>query len=184
MKHDFKEPRLARWHEWLIYASIALLTVSGLAWLLLDRFGKVEGDFGLEPHPALPWLLMVHGVVAYAFLVIAAALFPLHVRFGWIKKRNRWSGATLLAVSLFLAATGLVLYYAAAEGLRGSASVAHWVVGIGMPLALVVHVIRGKASRAERRRKIADGVSKDRADTLRRQVEESSSAFRDHRISA
>ena len=184
MKHDFKEPRLARWHEWLIYASIALLTVSGLAWLLLDRFGKIEGEFGPEQHPALPWLLMIHGIVAYAFLVIAAALFPLHVRFGWIKKRNRWSGAALLAVSFILAASGLALYYASAEGLRASASVVHWVVGIGMPLALVIHVIRGKASRAERRRKIADGVSKDRADTLRRQVEESSSAFRDHRISA
>lgn len=184
MKHDFKEPRLARWHEWLIYASIALLTVSGLAWLLLDRFGQVDGDFGPEPHPALPWLLMVHGLAAYAFLVIAAALFPLHVRFGWIKRRNRWSGATLLTVSFVLAATGLALYYATAEGLRAATSFAHWAVGICMPLALIIHVIRGKASRAERRRQLANGVTKDEPDALRKQVADASPAFRDRRISA
>ena len=73
---------LPNWHEWLVYVSAGLLTVTGLAWLYLDRFGKIEGLFGPEQNPALPWLLLVHGTVAYAFLVIAAMLVPVHMRLG------------------------------------------------------------------------------------------------------
>src|SRR5262249_15312935 len=51
--------RLSRWHEWLVYSTSALLLVTGIAWLLLDRLGKVDGEFGPEPSPALPWLLLV-----------------------------------------------------------------------------------------------------------------------------
>ena len=46
--------RLPRWHEWLLYAATALLVGTGVAWLLLDRFGKVQGDFGPEPPPPQP----------------------------------------------------------------------------------------------------------------------------------
>jgi hypothetical protein len=137
---------LPKWHEWLVYLSIGLLTFTGLAWLLLDRFGKVDGEFGPEPNPALPWLLSGHGALAYIFLIVAAMLVPVHIRLGWNAVRNRTSGLSLVAVGLFLALTGLLLYYASAEGLRGIASIAHWAVGIALPLILAVHAIRGKAS--------------------------------------
>ncbi len=150
MKTDLREPRLPRWHERLIYLGIALLLGTGVAWLLLDHFGQIEGDFGPEPHPALPWLLMAHGIAAYAFLVIVSALLPLHVRIGWVKQRNRWSGACLLLVGLLLSTTGLMLYYAAAERLRAQASLAHWTAGIALPLALGLHAALGKASRNKR----------------------------------
>ncbi len=137
---------LPNWHEWLVYVSAGLLTVTGLAWLYHDRFGKIEGLFGPEQNPALPWLLLVHGTVAYAFLVIAAMLVPVHMRLGWNAMRNRWSGLTLVTVGSFLAVSGLFLYYASAERLRAASSTAHWIVGIGLPLALVVHVVRGKSA--------------------------------------
>ena len=137
---------LAKWHEWLVYLSVGLLTATGLAWLWLDRFGKVQGDFGPEQNPALPWLLLLHGVIAYAFLVIAAMLVPVHMRLGWNALRNRVSGLALVAIGLFLAATGLLLYYATAEGLRGLSSTVHWVIGIVLPVLIAVHVVRGRRS--------------------------------------
>lgn len=140
---------LPKWHEWLVYVSIGLLTLTGLAWLYLDRFGKVEGVFGPEQNPALPWLLLVHGTIAYAFLAIAAMLVPVHMRLGWNALRNRWSGLTLLGIGLFLAVTGLLLYYASAERLRGASSTAHWIIGIGLPVVLVIHVLRGKSSQPQ-----------------------------------
>lgn len=138
-------PRLPRWHEWLIYSAAALLLVTGVVWLLLDRFGKVQGEFGPEPHPALPWLLMIHGVAAYAFVVLAAMLLPVHIRLGWNLGRNRRSGLVLIGVSLLLVLTGLALYYSTAEGLRSAMSVAHWAVGLGLPLLLIIHLVRGKS---------------------------------------
>jgi hypothetical protein len=137
---------LPKWHEWLVYLSIGLLTATGLVWLWLDKFGKVEGEFGPEQNPALPWLLSTHGVLAYAFLIVAAMLVPVHMRLGWNALRNRVSGLTLVAIGLFLAATGLLLYYATAEGLRGASSTIHWVVGLALPVLLAIHVIRGRRS--------------------------------------
>jgi uncharacterized membrane protein YkvI len=139
---------LAKWHEWLVYLTIGLLTATGLAWLWLDKFGKVQGDFGPEQNPALPWLLLLHGVIAYAFLIVSAMLVPVHMRLGWNALRNRLSGLALVTVGLFLAATGLLLYYATAEGLRDASSTLHWIVGIGLPAILIIHVVRGRRSRS------------------------------------
>ena len=139
--------RLSRWHEWLIYAISGLLLVTGGAWLLLDRFGKVNGEFGPEPSPALPWLLLVHGAAAYAFAIAAAMLIPVHMRLGWNSGRNRRSGLLLVGISLFLILGGLALYYSTAEGFRSAATLSHWVVGLAMPVLIVLHLVRGKKSR-------------------------------------
>lgn len=144
---------LPKWHEWLVYTSIGLLTLTGLGWLYLDRFGKVEGVFGSEQNPALPWLLLVHGVLAYAFLVIAAMLVPVHMRLGWNALRNRISGLVLVGIGLVLAVSGLMLYYASAETLRGLTSTLHWAIGIGLPVVLAVHVMRGKGPQSASKHK-------------------------------
>lgn len=140
---------LPKWHEWLIHLAVALLTLTGLAWLFLDKFAVVEGEFGPEKHPALPWLLLAHGALAYAFLIVAAMLVPVHMRLGWNAARNRLSGLSLAAIGLFLAITGLILYYSSAETLRDLASLSHWVVGLALPAMLVIHFVRGKASRSK-----------------------------------
>lgn len=149
MKQVRFSPALPKWHEWLLHASVGLLTLTGLAWLYLDRFGKVEGLFGPEQNPALPWLLLAHGVLAYTFLVIAAMLVPVHMRLGWAAGRSRSSGLAVVGIGLFLAVTGLLLYYASAERLRGASSTLHWVVGIGLPLAFAVHLLRPKGSKPQ-----------------------------------
>ncbi|HWI77300.1 MAG TPA: hypothetical protein VNS53_09500 [Sphingomicrobium sp.] len=135
---------LPKWQEWLVYATVALLTLTGIAWLLLDRFGRVEGEFGPEQNPALPWLLSGHGVLAYTFLVVASMLLPVHTRLGWNAERNRKSGLLLLSTGAFLAASGLGLYYLSAEALRALTATAHWLIGVGLPVVLLVHVVRGK----------------------------------------
>jgi hypothetical protein len=139
--------RLPRWHEWLIYAVTGLLVVTGVGWLLLDRFGKVNGEFGPEPSPTLPWLLLIHGAAAYGFAIAAAMLIPVHMRLGWNAGRNRRSGLLLVAISLFLILTGLALYYSTAEDFRSTSSLAHWLVGLAMPMLVLIHLIRGKKSR-------------------------------------
>ncbi len=141
--------KLPRWHEWLIYAIASLLTISGVLWLLLDRFGKVAGEFGPEPSPALPWLLLVHGAGAYGFAIAAAMLIPVHMRLGWNSGRNRRSGLSLVGISLFLILTGLALYYSTAEGFRSASSLAHWLVGLALPTLILIHLIRGKKSRPQ-----------------------------------
>lgn len=153
MKRPQFSVRLPRWHERLIYAATALLVGTGVAWLLLDRFGSVQGEFGPEPSPALPWMLLMHGTAAYAFTVIAAMLVPVHMRLGWKSGRNRPSGLLLVGVSLFLLLTGLALYYTTADSLRSAASLAHWAIGLGTPILILVHLVRGKGSRPKGRQR-------------------------------
>lgn len=159
---------LTKWHEWLIYATTAVLLLTGVGWLLLERFGQVEGEFGAEPSSALPWLLMVHGAAAYAFVILSAMLVPVHMRLGWNASRNRPSGLLMVGISLFLALSGLALYYSSAERLRSLSSTSHWLVGLALPLLLVIHLVRGKGSRPQAAAKTGTLERPSKATKLRR----------------
>jgi hypothetical protein len=137
--------RLPRWHELAAYLSLGLLALTGIAWLVLDRWVRVSGEFGPEHHPAQAWMLVLHGVVAYVFLLVAGMLVPAHILPGWRIGRNRKSGVTLVATCLLLAATALLLYYTAAEKLRAGASLLHWTLGCAATIIFLVHVIRGRS---------------------------------------
>ena len=136
--------RLPRWQEWAVYLSFALLLATGVAWLLLDCFIRVEGEFGPEHHPAQQMTLILHGVVAYAFLILCGAMIPVHIPGGWTAKRNVKSGITLVATLLLIGATALGLYYLGNEELRTGFGTVHWVVGlVALPL-LLAHILSGR----------------------------------------
>ena len=149
--------KLPRWHEWSIYVTFGLLLVTGVAWLVLDHWVRVEGEFGPEHHPAEHLMLILHGIAAYAVLIVAGALIPVHIKLGWSIRRNLRSGIAIASALVVLGFTALGLYYLSAEGPRALASLAHWLVGIAAAPLLAVHVIRGRAvtpppARSPRRR--------------------------------
>lgn len=137
--------KLPRWHEWSIYLTFGVLFATGVAWLVLDRWVRIEGEFGPEHHPAEHVMLIVHGIAAYALLLVAGALIPVHIKLGWSIRRNLKSGIAVGTALLALSLTGLGLYYLSAEGVRGSASLGHWLVGIAALPILVIHVFRGRS---------------------------------------
>lgn len=136
--------RLPRWQEQSVYWTLGTLIVTGLAWLALDWGVRIEGEFGLEHHPAERWSLVVHGIAAYAFLIAAGALLPVHVKLGWAQRRNLASGLWLAGACIIAALTALGLYYLGGETARPLASIAHWAVGLIVIPALLVHAIRGR----------------------------------------
>lgn len=146
MRKQRRPGRLLRWQEWSVYTSFGLLFATGVAWLLLDSFVRITGEFGPEHHPAEPWALMTHGIVAYAFLVVAGAMIPVHITLGWNTRRNLKSGLTLTGTLLLLASTALGLYYNGDEVGRHWVSVVHWGVGLVALPALMVHALRGRRS--------------------------------------
>ena len=136
--------RLPRWHEWAIYIAFGLLLLTGIAWLVLDQWVRVAGEFGPEHHPAEHAALIVHGIAAYLFLLAAGALVPVHVKLGWSIGRNKVSGVTLAGLLGLLALSALGLYYLGGEDARGLASIAHWTTGLVALPALIVHALRGR----------------------------------------
>ncbi len=136
--------RLPSWQEWAVYVSLGLLAASGLAWLLLDQWVRVAGEFGPEPHPAERIALIVHGIAAYSLLIVVGSLLPVHVQPGWRIGRNRGSGLFLGAVLVLLAATALGLYYLGDEIARHWTSIAHWTVGLALVPLLIFHALAGQ----------------------------------------
>jgi hypothetical protein len=138
--------QLPRWHELAVYFSFGALVATGIAWLVLDKWVRVAGEFGPEHHPAEHVMLILHGIGAYLFLLVAGALIPVHVKSGWSIGKNRVSGAALGSLLGALVLTGLGLYYLGSELARGWSSVVHWTIGLIALPALVIHVFRGLAA--------------------------------------
>jgi hypothetical protein len=136
--------RLPRWQEWSVYVSFGLLVATGIAWLVLDNFVRVTGEFGPEHDPVQQWMLIAHGVVAYAFLIVGGAMIPVHIAVGWNTRHNLKSGLALGGALLFLAATALGLYYLGDEISRHWMSLAHWGVGLAAAPVLLVHALRAR----------------------------------------
>jgi hypothetical protein len=129
-----------------LYAAFAILTVTGAVWLL--------ADWRKDPLSPDPWqdisatMLMLHGGVAMATLMLLGALVPLHVRRAWRSGRNRMTGPAMVAVNAVLIATAFGLYYAGSETLRPWISDLHIAAGLALPAALLVHVWLGRRTRA------------------------------------
>ena len=146
MKKVRRPGKLPRWQEWSVYVSFSLLTATGITWLLLGWFVRVTGEFGPEHHPAERWTLITHGVVAYAFLIVAGAMVPVHITLGWNSRRSLKTGLTLAGTLLLLAATALGLYYLGDEVQREWVSVIHWSIGLAAGALLLVHALIGRRS--------------------------------------
>ena len=129
-----------------LYAAFAILTVTGVVWLL--------ADWRKDPLSPDPWqdiaatMLMLHGGAAMATLMLLGALVPLHVRRAWRSGRNRLTGPVMIAVNAALIATAFGLYYAGSETLRPWASDLHIAAGLALPAGLLVHVWLGRRTRS------------------------------------
>jgi hypothetical protein len=139
--------RLPRWQEWSVYVTLGLLIATGVAWLLLENFVRVNGEFGSEHHPTEHMVLIAHGIAAYAFLITGGAMIPVHITLGWNMRRNLKSGLTVAGVCVILAITALGLYYVGDEISRNWVSLIHWVVGLVAIPALLIHALIGRSGR-------------------------------------
>src|SRR5258705_3631746 len=71
-----------------------------------------------EPGELQRALLVLHGVSAFAALIVFGSLVPLPMRSGWLCRRNIASGACVASLMAVLIVTALLLYYGG-EDTRG-----------------------------------------------------------------
>lgn len=141
---------LPRWQRWSIYASVGALLATGLLWLVVAWPPGSDGDaLSATQRAVAGWALRSHGVVAYAMLVVAGSVLPVHLRLGWTRGRNRVSGGILAALLLVLATSGLWLYYGTGSS-RSTVSLLHWLVGLALPIWLGLHRTLGLRARRGR----------------------------------
>jgi hypothetical protein len=136
--------RLGPRHKKWLYAGFALLWLSGALWLAFHYFFRMEGEFGPEPHPLEAWWLRLHGLMAMVALVLVGSLAPNHIRLAWNRRKNHRSGLPMLALTVWLAATGYALYYFSSDDNAAWLPLLHWIIGLALPLVLVLHIRLGR----------------------------------------
>ncbi len=137
---------LPTWQRRTVYASVAVLALTGLGWLGA-HFLVAQSDDGLAQSAAKLWAIRLHAAAALCTLVMVGSLIPLHMRAAWHTRKNRVSGAVVAGGMALLALTGYALGYAP-EGLaRQWSAWSHWAVGAASPLLLLVHVLLGHRTR-------------------------------------
>ena len=124
---------------WTVYAVSTGVWLSGVLWLIFHYYLVRTTEFGPTPHPLEHWWLVAHGAMAFASLWLMGFLWGTHVVKRWRLRQHRKSGGILFATMALLIFTGYLLYYLPSDDWRVPTSIAHWVIGLAMPLALTAH---------------------------------------------
>jgi hypothetical protein len=132
--------RLGFWQRTAVFATTAVVGVTGLLWFVLHDM------IDAEPGDAAHVLLMLHGISSYAILVVIGSLLPRHVRLGWVRRRNLVTGLTVTVVMTVLAATGLALYYGS-EDLHTPVKWLHVIFGLGCFVLFPAHALLAAKAR-------------------------------------
>jgi hypothetical protein len=127
------------WLRRCLYASLGLLWLSGLAWLILHWFFAREAEFGVAPHPWQPRILVIHGVLAVVATFLFGWIAGSHVGASWRRGAQRVSGVSLIALLVVLALTGLGSYYLTWDGARTANSLVHEIAGVLAIVPALVH---------------------------------------------
>ena len=143
--------RLATWQIWLLTLSGSALWLSGAGWLLLHYFGQQAGEFGPEMNPAEPWMMTTHGLFLIPALLGIGGMFVAHIPKGWSHPHQRVAGIALCTTLAVLITSGYLLYYAGDELLREWTSLAHWTIGLALPVVSLWHYLNGLLVRRGRR---------------------------------
>jgi len=107
----------------------------------------VEGDFGPEKHPAQFASLQIHGISAFAIMVLYGAFWGSHVFLGWRTKRSRNTGIGLTTVMGLQIITAYLLYYVANDLFRVIAMWMHLSIGLSLPVWLTFHIKAAQKSK-------------------------------------
>jgi bacteriorhodopsin len=132
--------RLGPWQQAAVYATLVIVALTGLVWLALHDVIEEEAS------DLQRWSLILHGISAFAALIVFGSLLPLHVRSGWLRRRNIASGLSITTVMAVLIGTALLLYYGGEET-RMPVRWLHIGIGILGFTVFPIHVIFGQRSR-------------------------------------
>jgi hypothetical protein len=145
--------RLGFWQKAAIYVTTIMVGLSGVLWFILHDV--VADDLDDWAH----LLLILHGVSAYALLVAIGSLLPVHVRSGWLRRRNLATGLTVIAVMAVLGITALMLYYGD-EDMQKPAKWLHLAFGLGCFIVFPAHAfLRVKQRETARRATVGQSAA-------------------------
>ncbi|MGN1289027.1 MAG: hypothetical protein ACI4XG_20950 [Bradyrhizobium sp.] len=125
-----------------IYATFAVLLLTGAGWLVADWQKNIAGDEVWQQVSAT--MLMLHGGVAMLALLLLGALIPVHLLRAWRSRKNRISGSIMAVFNAVLIVTAFGLYYLGSEEVRPWMSWMHLGAGLSLSLMFPLHIWLGR----------------------------------------
>lgn len=129
------------WQRRGVYATLTVLTISGIAWLLAHGLVP-DGDLTALHYKR--WAIRLHAAAVPLSLLVIGSVLSDHIRLAWQLRKNRWSGVAMATTLGLLVSTGYAVGYAPDGTLRQWSAWAHWAAGLVLPLALGLHVVLGR----------------------------------------
>ncbi len=127
----------------LMYGGGGILLLTGVTWVLLRRFGGMEGGESWG-RSIQPWLMKVHGFAAVFFVFLLGTLVPSHIRRALGSEKNLRNGYGFMAVMGMQVLSGYSLYYVGDESMRAAFETFHVWVGMALPVLVGIHIWRGR----------------------------------------
>jgi heme A synthase len=144
-----------KWFVPALVGTLLLMFASGMLLAPTTLTMRAEWD--------LPWRLpgnarvpvaALHAAGGFVSMLLIGALWSVHMRSGWRRRKQRVSGTVLGGLLLLLAATALAVYYVGDDTLGSAAAVAHLILGLALAVPFAWHWARGRKRR--RRQRAAD----------------------------
>lgn len=90
------------------------------------------------------WTTALHALFGFVMIGFLGALWALHIRQGWKRKKNRRSGGTVTTILILLLLTGVGIYYLGNETGSSIVALMHLVLGWFLPALFFFHWMRGR----------------------------------------
>lgn len=133
--------RLSAPQRRVTYIAFTVAWLSGALWLVFHYFLQRQGEFALEPHPLEHWWLRLHGLCSFVLLWLGGLLWAVHVRHTLRRPARRRSGLAIIIAFCTLAVSGYLIYYADDGMVHDAIGMAHWIVGLGLIVPILVHAL-------------------------------------------
>lgn len=120
----------------------ALISLSGIGYLLTQEFLSTVGLFGVEIHFSQAWWQASHVLIGMGFLITVGMLTSEHLRPKLLSgnKRRKKSGLSLIALISLSCLSGYLLMLVSSEKLSEVIGLVHWITGLGGALMLILHL--------------------------------------------
>ena len=123
----------------VVFATSALLWLSGALWMALHYFFKSTTEFGVTYSPAEPSVARIHGMIGLLMLFMFGWISGTHVSVRWRQIKTHVHGLVLLIFSVTLILSGFALYYLVGDVPRTTTSIVHQLLGIVVIIIALWH---------------------------------------------
>jgi hypothetical protein len=131
--------RPSRRIRWAVYTLGLAVWSSGVLWWLFDHYMLQQTQYGISQHPLQVWWLRLHAACATGAVWLLGYLTAMHMQRNWPARLRRRSGLLFVAAIGVLVASGYLLYYVESDRPLAIIADVHWTVGLGVPLAFLLH---------------------------------------------